>query len=133
MKSQLVKITTDENVAIIEFTKLKHFTKNGALILTPLLNFSHITDNNGSQIGNNTTMTHENQNFKTVNDFNMSMSPIVSHHQNFFPLMIRLGACPALNTRKVQLLIPTICLALLYQLPKIMLPPVLYHSWMMQR
>ena len=40
--------------------------------MTPSLNSSHIIDNNGSQIGNNTTLTHENQNMKTVNDFNIS-------------------------------------------------------------
>ena len=40
--------------------------------MTPSLNSSHIIDSNGSQIGNNTTLTHENQNMKTVNDFNIS-------------------------------------------------------------
>ena len=40
--------------------------------MTPSLNSSHIIDNNGSQIGNKTTLTHENQNMKTVNDFNIS-------------------------------------------------------------
>ena len=51
---------------------LKHFTKNGALNLRSSLNSSHSIDNNGSQIGNNTTLIHENQNIKTVNDFDMS-------------------------------------------------------------
>ena len=40
--------------------------------MTPSLNSSHSIDNKGSQIGNNTTLTHDNQNIKTVNDFNMS-------------------------------------------------------------
>ena len=70
--AKVIKIETEENVKILELTTLKHFTKNGALNLTPSLNSSHIIDNNGSQIGNNTTLTHDNQNIKTVNDFNTS-------------------------------------------------------------
>ena len=70
--AKVIKIETEENVEILELTTLKHFTKNGALNLTPSLNSSHIIDNNGSQIGNNTTLTHDNQNIKTVNDFNTS-------------------------------------------------------------
>ena len=70
--AKVIKIETDDNIEILELTTLKHFTKNGALNLTPSLNSSHSVDNNGSQIGNNTTLTHENQNIKTVNDFDMS-------------------------------------------------------------
>ena len=70
--AKVIKIETDDNIEILELTTLKHFTKNGALNLTPSLNSSHSIDNKGSQIGNNTTLTHDNQNIKTVNDFNMS-------------------------------------------------------------
>ena len=62
--------------------------------MTPLLNFSHIIDNNGSQIGNNTTMTHENQNFKTVNDFNMSNVTTSVTPSKFLPINDSISSMP---------------------------------------
>ena len=62
--------------------------------MTPLLNFSHITDNNGSQIGSNTTMTHENQNFKTVNDFNMSNVTTSVTPSKFLPINDSISSMP---------------------------------------
>ena len=117
------KIETYENVEILELTTVKHFTKNEALKwhLRLILLISLTTT-----VHKLVTKQHWPIRIKTWRlwmTLTSQMSPLRSHLRNFCTL----------NTAKVQLLILTICLALLHQLPKTMLPQSLYHVWMMQR
>ena len=131
--AKVIKIETDENIKILELTTLKHFTKNGALNLTPLLNSSHIIDNNGSQIGNNTTLTHENLNIKTVNDFNVPNVTTRVTPSKFLSTNDSISSTPYSKYNKNMIIDTNHLSSTLLQLPKIMLPPSLYRVWMMQR
>ena len=59
-----------------------------------MLNSSHIIDSSSSQTGNNTTMTHDNQNINTVNDFNISNVTTSVTPSNFFSINDLISSTP---------------------------------------